>query len=427
MTTDKYRKLNEAFEQRKFQKGTIQFKSHTINDKHIQDTINIIAKFHGIPASKIVKEIEDKVAKFKEIADKAPLLYGTIVKNTVESEVFQKFQEVKGIDIKGAPKFDATIFWRLIRDIKVEHDQFLPLRSFTDPKRLYEPVILLLPDPKRPDLNSIETAAASPKGEFYFDTEFMQDLMTFAHIKGVVPKGKKYVSNGGDTPDEYCWVEFLIIHEFLHYTYSDFHYQNEIPKADPKIINWVGDFRSNYMLVKSGYEQLPIGLFNDDINYDRQTSYKQMYNLVAAEFSKLNKKQQQMVQEELDGMSDDHDTGQQHGKEEGGKTPGPADPNAQPQPKGQGQKPEGEEQKGPYYVEDDYGNLTINGRDIAKKVPTANRHGNIRIGHKDSYNEVKTSDPLSGQEQTVLTISKKDYHIDSNGNIVVRIKKQKDV
>jgi hypothetical protein len=302
------------------------------------------------------------------------------------------------------------------------------LRSFTDSKRLYEPAIYLIPDPKHPELDGIERAAASPKGEFYFEIEFMQDLMTFAHIKGVVPKGKKYVSNGGDTPDEYCWIEFLIIHEFLHYTYADFHYAQEIPKANNRIINWVGDFRSNYMLVKSGYEQLPDGLFSDDINYDRQTTYKQMYNLVVSEFNNLNKDEQQMVEQELNEKTDDHDTGHQHAKEEGGKT---VDPNAPKPPAPPGPKPppgpKKPEEKDPYYLEDDYGNLTINGRDITKKVPTANRHGNIRIGHKDSYNEVKMSGGMGQPPQTVLVINKNDYHIDTNGNIVVKIKKQKDV
>jgi len=47
------------------------------------------------------------------------------------------------------------------------------------------------------------------------------------------------------------------------------------------------DFRSNYMLVKNGYDQLPIGLFSDHINYDRQGRYDAMVKLVHDEMKKL--------------------------------------------------------------------------------------------------------------------------------------------
>jgi predicted metal-dependent peptidase len=338
----KYEMLNEAFESRIVQKGTIQFKNHKISDPHIQDTINLIAKTLNVQPTDIVKEIEGKIEEFQKIADLAPILYGTIVKNIVEDEVFKKMQEAKPL-IEDAPKFDASVFWRLIRLIKADHDQFLPLRSFLNPKRLYQPVILLTPDPKRPDLDSISTAAASPKGEFYFNVDFMQDLINFAHVKGLKPKGLKYVSNGGKIPNEYGWIEFLIMHEFLHYVYDDFHYQKIIPNANHKIINWVGDFRSNYLLVKSGYEQLPIGLFNDDINYDRQRTYQEMYDLVKSELEKLpdddgeggeggegaggaggagkqgsgkgkGKSTREKVEDALDKMGDDHEPGQDQAK-----------------------------------------------------------------------------------------------------------------
>jgi hypothetical protein len=41
------------------------------------------------------------------------------------------------------------------------------------------------------------------------------------------------------------------------------------------------------MLVKSGYEQIPLGLFSDSINYDRQYTYEEMVKLVHDELKKL--------------------------------------------------------------------------------------------------------------------------------------------
>lgn len=339
--TPAYRKLYEAFESRKFEPGQVKFKNHQFTDPHIQQVVDLIAKSEGVTPESIVDQVQKKIEEFKDIAGKAPILYSTIAQNIVEDNVFSRFWEAKQeINISTAPKYNTTVFLELIRYIKAEHDQFFPLRSFLDPKRLYSPRIYEIPDSKRPDLNKITTAAASPKGEFYFNKNFMQKLIDFAHIKGVKPKGKKYVSNGGPIPDEYCYIEFVIMHEFLHYTYDDFHYQKMLPNANPTIINWVGDFRSNYLLVKSGYEQLPMGLFNDNINYDRQRTYKEMYDLVKSEFEKLNKDQQKKVQEQMDDMSDDHEPGQDEGKdmEEGKGQPG------QPGQPRKGKPGEGEEE-----------------------------------------------------------------------------------
>jgi hypothetical protein len=116
-----------------------------------------------------------------------------------------------------------------------------------------------------------------------------------------------------------------------------------IPQANPTIINWVGDFRSNYLLVKSGYDQLPMGLFNDGINYDRQDTYKEMYDLVKSEFDKLDKDQQDKVKDAMDEMSDDHGQGQGEGKEMGKGKPEEGQPG---KGKGKGEKGEGEGEPG---------------------------------------------------------------------------------
>lgn len=290
--------VNEAFENRKREKGEIKFSATKIDDAHVKKIIAEISKTSGVPEADIHARIQKRLVKFDDIAKDAPLLYGTIQQNAIENEVFKLVEEAskKGYALNAKEKFNVSTFYKLFRAIKVEHEQFFPLRNFIDHKTLHNPVIILTPTPQKEykKYNKIATAAATPTGQFIFNMTFMQNLMDFAHYKGIKPKGKKYAGNGGDIPDEYAYIEFLIIHELMHYTYADFHY-HKILKASNKIINWVGDFRSNYLLVKSGYEQLPLGLFNDDINYDRQKTYREMHDIVKGEFDKLNAAQQKKV------------------------------------------------------------------------------------------------------------------------------------
>ena len=318
--------LNEAFDNKRREFGEVKFSSTSLDDPHVKKIIDEIVSKHGIKREELIKGVEDRIKEFDDIAKKSPILYDTIKKNIVEQEIFDLMEKHKVADT--APRFDVKIFSKLLRFIKIEHDQFFPLRNFIDHKYLYNPVVVLVPSnkPEHKKFNDVDTAAATPTGEFIFCKPFMQKLIDYAHLKGITPKGKKYVGNGGEIPDEYAYIEFLIIHEFMHYTYADFHYQKKL-KANPKIINWVGDFRTNYLLVKSGFEQLPIGLFSDHVNYDRQKSYKEMYDIVKSEFDKLSKDQQEKVQQAMDGMGDDHEQGESEPGEGSGKSqPGDGEP-----------------------------------------------------------------------------------------------------
>lgn len=335
--------LHEAqFEVKRKKKGEIKFPTSSFKDPFIIKAIKAIAQ-HAPDSNEIdvSKYIAAKVAERQEATKKAPLLYNTMTMNAIEQEVFSLFWKIN-VPVAGAPKFSNVVFNKLIRMLKVEYDEFFPLRSHIDKRHLTTPVIEVIetpPEPeaadtamtadeqasgetKREDLGGaptvssgqVPTAAASPDGTFYFNEQFMQALMNYSYLKGVKPKGEKYKSNGGKFPDEYCWIEFLILHEFMHYTNDDFYYQKVIPGADPQIINWVGDFRTNYLLTKSGFEPLPMGLFNDEINYDRQTEYIEMYRLVEEEFKKLAPENQDQIKEMMDKMSDDHQPGNEAGE-----------------------------------------------------------------------------------------------------------------
>ena len=329
ISEDKYfRIFLEAFEARRFAEGQVAFSKSAPTDPHVKKALSWISKHTGVSVADIMMEVQQGVNKLKSIKDKAPILYHTIVDNALENELFHMFEDVPE-RVEGAPKYDPRVFEKLRQFIMyADHSQFFPMRGFIRRKALKMPNIVMTNDPDYPNMGkewkSVSTAAATPTGTFIFNVKFMQKLIDWAHLKEVKPKGLKYKCNGGPIPDEYCYIEFVVLHEFLHYTEEDFYYQHIIPKANAKIINWVGDFRSNYLLVKSGYEQLPMGLFNDLINYDRQKTYIEMYELVKSEFDKLNDQEKNDVSDKMDNNSDDHEPGQD-------SDPGDIDPNTTPE------------------------------------------------------------------------------------------------
>lgn len=294
--------------------GTVSHKS-SLSDPHIQKVIQHLSKETGMSVKDIEDEVKEAQAKIADLKTKSPILYTSIADNIVEQTLYKMFREKKLPDPKGVAKFDPVTFSALVRRVKSENPSFFPLRNFVDKKPLASPRIILVPtsDPKDKQFNDIETAAATPRGEFIFNTECCQRDMNFAYIQGIKPKSKKYKSNGGPFPDEWAPVEFTILHEFYHYTHGDFHYMKVIG-GNPMIHNWAGDFRSNYDLMKAGHHPYAEGLFNDYINYDRQQTYAEMYKIIEDEFKKLNKQQQQQVMQAMAdaGGGSDHS---QHGTE----------------------------------------------------------------------------------------------------------------
>lgn len=315
--------LDEAFEVKRKALGTVPFKQSSLQDAHIQQIIKDAAAVTGKPVSEIVQAVQKEMKEIAEMQKYSPLLYDIASRNAAESAVFDLVVHSRAVGYKHLVKFEPVVFNELIKLVRRDHRQFFPLRQPGDPSRYvfnFNPILVPTNKKELKHFNSIKTAAATPKGEFIFNTVFMQKLLDWAVIEGVRPSAKKYQSNGGPIPDAYVYIEFLIVHELLHYSYGDFNYGVQMPEFSHKVHNWASDFRSNYMLVKSGYHQLPIGLFSDDINSDRQNSYRDMAQLVADELKKLPQPLQQKF-EDLAGL-DDH----------------PPKPGGEPSP-GQGQPP----------------------------------------------------------------------------------------
>jgi len=286
-------------------KGTIDWAKSSINDPHIQDALKII--FNTSYAQRVMQHFKVNEADIVQLLDEydtmhqelfalTPEMSSTMAQNNIESLVFSIVNNLtkhKQITVPGASQFSALMFERLNKEIQASRPSFFKMRSFIQRVPLARPIVGIYDNdlvvhnqtnPMEPpvDHNKYKpapTAYATPDGVFVFNKQFCQALINWAYIKKIKPKHYFFKSNGGTIPDDYVYLEFLIFHEFLHYVDDDFFYNLTNPNWDHKLTNYVGDFRINYKLVKNGMEQLPIGLYSDNVNFDRYNDYKEVYNI----------------------------------------------------------------------------------------------------------------------------------------------------
>ncbi|MEN6291610.1 MAG: hypothetical protein ABFD07_06290 [Methanobacterium sp.] len=319
----KIKELIEAFDFTKKEKGQVPFRKSSIGDPHIAAIVNEISKETGVPTATIELELNESptVKRLSEVKKYSPLLYDTLAQNAIESAAFNKIGEsIKLQKMKfDTIKFDFKIFLKICELIRQEHTPppgsppeargLFPLKAPGEQLRInsIRPILVPTNNPDLQQFNQVTTAAATANGDFIFDKNFMQQLLNYGVVTGVKPSGAKYISNGGVIPDEYCYIEFLILHEVFHYIFGDFKSGQRYSQYLPVAHNWASDFRSNYFLVKNGYEQLPIGLFSDDLNFDREitSSYDKLIKVVNDEMKKLPPELRQWVEDEFE--SDAHD------------------------------------------------------------------------------------------------------------------------
>ena len=286
----------------------VPFLTSKMDDPHIQTILKYVATETGKTVSQLEDQIRIDIDKFAStVMVKAPLLYGTMFENFIEDETIHLFTKTRMGLVETAAKFTPSMFSQLRRKVKMEHSPgMFPLKNKLDRLPLANEEYVLVPSTRPEDkgFKDVKTACATSTGTFAFN--YCQKIMEFAHVKGVMPKGKKYKNNGGTFAPEWCYIEFLLLHEWGHYRQADWHYM-KLFKETGKICNWVGDFRSNYDLVKGGMPAVPGLLYNRHINYDTQATMREMYDVVRAEFDKLSPPEKDKLNEQMDKNSDDHD------------------------------------------------------------------------------------------------------------------------
>jgi hypothetical protein len=305
-------KFFEAFDTKIKQKGEVPFRKSSLSDPHITKVVQQVSNETGVPPADLLKKMSSSIDKINEVGKYSPRLYDTLILNSAENAAFELiFRSKKPINTNSV-KFDLKIFRELLALVKEDNGAFFPLTAPGEMQRIDYIKPIFVPSTEKvyieKGFNEVTTAAATPTGDFIFNVDFMNQLLYYGAAVDIQPLAKKYVSNGGTIPNNYCYIEFLIIHELLHYAYGDFKSGRRFKQYGHIAHNWASDFRSNYLLVKSGYTQLPIGLFSDDLNFDRvQTnSYKRLIAAVDAEMKKLPRQLEAWLEVEFD--VDNHGT-----------------------------------------------------------------------------------------------------------------------
>lgn len=274
--------------------GVVKFAKTSLQDEYIRNGIKICAEWFGVDETVVEAHIAKRVNDVKQYMSGSPKLFAQIADNQVESALFQIFWDYQ-IPVPGAfsikshsvafKRFTMMIVNSLRMRFGLDKD-----RGYLKQRPLKSPGIFHYSRVEGPDFREGESVSTAyckgTTGSYHFDLEFSQALLNFGKLKGIKPFGKIFKNRGGIVPDEFGYLETVIFHEFMHYYHDDTEYYNIKQGCVHKIMNWASDFRSNYLLTKSGFMQLPIGLYSDEINFDRQQSLDEMYETVKAELEK---------------------------------------------------------------------------------------------------------------------------------------------
>lgn len=295
-------------------KGNVTFETADINTPYVQKIIDEISIRSNKPRDEVLKEIEAEHEQFKQNIQGPDRMFAVQRQNSIESIIFNKLEPTE------ADKLDERTFNYMFKAIIAKNKTFLKIEDRITGKKVKFNVILT-PQPafvKQPDwVKSVGTAAASPEGDVVFNKAFASKLIAYASAKDVKAKGSMYVSNGGTVPDSYAYIEFLILHEIYHIIHADHFQQSRTEGMTGKMQNYLGDFITNYNLVKAGYAQLPIGLFSNDYNFDKFRTMVDMQKAIIEDFNELNKNQQDQMDDQMDDhMDKDH---QQSNKQQSGQ------------------------------------------------------------------------------------------------------------
>ena len=286
--------ITEADFSLRSEKGEIAFRKSKIDDPHIISAINKLSQNLGISIDDITNSIKVEMDLIEKIREYSPILADVDANNAAERAIWNIISNAS--PEKTRTEFDEAIFNDLENKILEENSAGSLLKS-ADPslsKQLLgrlSPVMLPSHLKEYEKYNYIETAAVSDKGVFFFSVPFMERLLYCGDLLDVKPPnnlpGRKYVEYGGDIPNSYCYIEFLILHEMQHFKFGDAMKSKKYAQYGHRMNNLAQDFIINFVLTKMGYVPLPLGLFSDDLNQDRFSSYPRLLKKVKEEIDKL--------------------------------------------------------------------------------------------------------------------------------------------
>jgi len=280
----------------------VKFQEVDIKTPFVQDIVQKLSIASNQSKNDIRLDIETELAAdLDKMKDGPDSFYKEARKNAIESILFKK---IKVISLE--EEFSYEHFDYLYKSIIVKNKAFSNVRDRVTGKLINFNLIFTPPRKswiKQADwIKKVTTAAATAAGDLIFNVDFAKQLISYAKLKNIKPKGGVYISNGGPVPDSYSYIEFLILHEIYHVIHADHFHESNKKGMTGTMQNYLGDFITNYKLLKAGYEQLPIGLFSSTYNYDEFSSMSEMQDRIIEDFKELNKEQK----DNLNNQMDDH-------------------------------------------------------------------------------------------------------------------------
>jgi hypothetical protein len=324
-------RLEEANNPFKTAPGQIQFSESNFDTPYIKDMVIQLADATGETKGNIEYMLMNKIEKMTKNYQGSDILYSEMRKNVGESALFSVMEELSEKLEMDDDLFDPLVYKKLGQYVMAENPQYFPLRNPYESRQV-TPQFWLAPkhipimhDPALKNAaKKIDTAFCDARANICFNVPFAKRLCLFAKMKGIKTNSKKYMSNGGDIPDHYCYIETVIAHELNHFSAGDLIKQVKDKKLNGTIMNYASDFINNFTLMKSGYAQLPIGLFSDQINLDRFESFKEVYMFIKDEMDKMTTEQQEQAKQTQQEQGDDHEesteAAEQQEQEESGQS-----------------------------------------------------------------------------------------------------------
>lgn len=266
-----------------------------LGDKNLEPVVEWLTQ-HGVLDLKAM--YDQAYLKVKNKHKKVPEIFEVEFNDFGRFFLFKLFDKTCNEVVPGATRLGGQSLRKLFSHVRVENPSFFPLKDNYLNKMLKgEPNMILAKSVSYPQYNGVSTAGMTYSGDLILSNRFCQNLINFAFLTGSKPTSSKYVCNGGKLPDDLHYIEFVLIHELLHYSCGDFHMSKLLKERD-KIINFATDYRSNYKIVKDGHIMLPMGLFSPYLNYDQQKTLRELLDKVKELFNKLEPEDQDQSTDE---------------------------------------------------------------------------------------------------------------------------------
>jgi len=266
----------------------MQFPRYSIISPHIQKVLKKYCEVNNRDIQSIELEVLEKIQKETlRLSKQSPIVFEETISLLVEEVVFEEYLVEEDL-------INKNMIFDLVKDIKIRHKQFMPLKDGYTHKKIWQVNIIFVPNnllDLSKEVNEIKTAAISDKGDLYLNTNFINKLLTWAKYKKT--NGSTLWYNNKEK-DLYTYVEFIILHEYLHILNGDLYYIDH-PNFDQKFNNLVCDFINNYELLKyfknSEDYLLPIGLWSNKYNFDNFKTKSDIFNSILNELKEnVNKK-----------------------------------------------------------------------------------------------------------------------------------------